>query len=98
MTDEDKQARIRRLTKHPKWVKSDGDEFDTCQKCNHPFGEPVGDIEEERWKAERSRLCKTLEAAMRSADDLYDLVQYDDRDGFVEAIKIMLVRARNVGK
>ena len=57
------------------YVRSE-DGGDNCKKCNHPYGEPVGDVDEdgeEGWKTQRSKATKTLAAAMRAVDDLHDL-------------------------
>jgi hypothetical protein len=42
----------------------------SCAKCKHPWGECVGDRDEDRVKDLRSKTRKTLEAAVRCFDDL----------------------------
>ena len=57
------------------YIRSD-DGGDNCKKCNHPYGEPVGDVDEdgeEGWKTQRAKATKTLKAAVLAVDDLHDL-------------------------
>lgn len=50
------------------------DEFGVnCAKCNHPHGEPLGDVDEQRIREQRSKTIKTVEAAMRAFDDLQEM-------------------------
>ena len=51
-----------------KW-KDNGD-GKVCSKCNHPHGEPAGDVDQDRIKIQRSKTVKTAEALMREFDDL----------------------------
>jgi ribosomal protein S27AE len=41
-----------------------------CGKCNHPYGEPAGDVDEDRITTQRQKTVKTAEALMRAFDDL----------------------------
>ncbi len=52
--------------------KVDGDGL-ACMKCNHPHGEPAGDVDEERIKTQRQKSRKTVEALMRAIADLHHL-------------------------
>lgn len=45
-----------------------------CARCHHPHGEPVGDVDGNRIKIQRSKTIKTVEALMRAFDDLHALV------------------------
>jgi len=42
-----------------------------CRKCNHPHGEPAGEVEADRISIQRSKTVKTVEALMRAFDDLH---------------------------
>ncbi len=52
--------------------KVDGDGL-ACMKCNHPHGEPAGDVDEDRITTQRQKTQKTCEALMRAFGDLHHL-------------------------
>lgn len=45
-----------------------------CSKCNHPHGEPAGDVDAERITTQRQKTVKTVEALMRAFGDLHHLL------------------------
>lgn len=54
-----------------KWTE---DEFGvSCAKCNQPWGEPAGEVDEDQVKNLRTLIRKHLEAATRGFDDLQDI-------------------------
>ena len=70
-------------------------EFDVCRDCGHLFGEKVP-AKEQPWRIERSKLVKTLEAAMRSADDLQDLRRFAGHDDMIECFKAAIDAAKAI--
>ncbi len=55
-----------------------------CAKCQHPHGEPAGDVDEDRINTQRQKTVKTGEALMRAFDDLQTMLAKPEH---VEAIK-----------
>ena len=54
------------------WV---DDEFGICcAKCKHPYGEAVGDVDDDRIATQRSKTVKTGEALLRAFDDLHGML------------------------
>jgi hypothetical protein len=61
---------------------NDWDEDDLCRKCNHPYGEPVGDEdepEEPDWHVLKRKAVKTAEALLRAVDDLNEVKRIPKR-------------------
>lgn len=54
-----------------KW--DEDDDGVSCSKCHHPWGEPAGDLDEDRIKTQRQKTVKTVEALMRAFDDLHTM-------------------------
>lgn len=82
-----------------KWIK---DEFGaSCAKCNHPHGEPIGDVDEGRATTQRAKWIKTIEADIRAADDMLryskprDVRLIAHRDEAVRLLKIVLHIAKD---
>lgn len=61
-----------------------------CAKCQHPHGEPAGDVDAERIKTQRQKTVKTAEALMRAIDDLHLLCPSKEHDGAIEVCKAIL--------
>ena len=75
-------------------TKWDSDEFGvSCAKCHHPFGEPAGDVDEDRIKTQRQKTIKTTEALMRAFDDLNYLCA---RAAHKEAIRLCKLLLKTV--
>jgi hypothetical protein len=51
-----------------KWTEDD--DGVACAKCCHPYGEPAGDVDDDRLTTQRQKTIKTIEALMRAFDDL----------------------------
>ncbi len=62
-----------------KWVEAK--EGVSCAKCNHPHGEPAGDVDEDRITTQRQKTVKTGEALMRAFDDLQTMRARAEHDG-----------------
>lgn len=77
-----------------KWT---SDEFGwICAKCNHPHGEPAGEVEDERITIQRAKTRKTVEALMRAFDDLHLLCQRSNEHAEVmESCKWMIQIAKD---
>lgn len=76
-------------------VKWDEDEEGvSCAKCYHPWGEPAGDVDEDRIKTQRSKTVKTAEALMRAFDDLNHLCPNAKHDGAIKSCKLLLRTAK----
>ncbi len=56
-----------------KWTDDDGDGL-ACAKCLHPYGEPAGDVDDDRIKTQRQKTRKTAEALQRAFDDLHAML------------------------
>ena len=54
-----------------KWKEDEDGKF--CSKCNHPYGEPAGDVDDKRIGDMRSKTIKTTEALLRAFDYLHHL-------------------------
>ncbi len=70
---------------------------DNCAKCNHPYGEPAGDLDDgdDGWKTQRTKTVKTIEAALRAVDDLHDLKPHREaHDVSIETLKSVLQTVR----
>jgi len=71
------------------------DEFGVaCVKCHHPWGEPAGDVNEERIAMQRSKTVKTVEALVRAFDDLNLLCPKSDHGEAIHTCKQLLKMAR----
>lgn len=57
--------------KGTKWTETE--DGVNCSKCNHPHGEPVGDVSEDRVKTLKSKTGKTAEALLRCFDDQWEM-------------------------
>ena len=70
---------------------------DNCAKCNHPYGEPAGDLDDgdDGWKTQRTKTVKTIEAALRAVDDLHNLKPHREaHDVSIETLKSVLQTVR----
>lgn len=66
-----------------------------CSKCHHPHGEPVGDVDGDRIKIQRSKTIKTAEALMRAFDDLHMLLaRKKEHDAAIKGCKELLATAK----
>ena len=63
---------------------TEDDEGWACAKCHHPYGEPAGDVDEDRIKIQRQKTVKTCEALLRAFDDLHLLLPLADEH--IEAV------------
>jgi len=61
-----------------------------CAKCQHPHGEPAGDVDKERITTQRQKTVKTAEALIREIDDLHLLCPSSEHDGAIEVCKALL--------
>lgn len=66
----------------------------SCAKCNHPHGEPAGDVDDDRVSVQRSKTVKTVEALMRAFDDLNLMLPKPDHRMAIDACKALLTTAR----
>lgn len=77
-----------------------GNKWDTlddgtyCARCNHPYGEPAGDVDEDRIKTQRQKTVKTIEALMRAFDDLQLLLPNDLHEYSITTCKALLEAAK----
>lgn len=74
-----------------KWTEDDGW---ACAKCHHPYGEPVGDPDEDRIGTQRSKTVKTVEALMRAFDDLHLLLPRSEHGDVITQCKSLLKTAK----
>jgi len=79
-----------------KWTE---DEFGVvCSKCNHPHGEPAGDVDEDRIKTQRQKSCKTGEALMRAFDDLQCMKARQEHGGETKwSAELVLATLKDMG-
>lgn len=76
-----------------KWKEDEDGKF--CAKCNHPYGEPAGDVDDKRIGDMRSKTIKTVEAAIRAFDDLHTLKPKSaEHKEAVAGCKVLLKLAR----
>lgn len=61
-----------------------------CAKCSHPQGEPAGDVDEARVKAQQKKTVKTIEALMRAIDDLHWLAPSHHHGDTITSCKSIL--------
>lgn len=66
----------------------------SCAKCNHPHGEPVGDVDGDRVSVQRSKTVKTVEALMRAFDDLNLLLPKPAHGPAIASCKSLLSTAK----
>jgi len=75
-----------------KWTE---DEFGVaCAKCHHPWGEPAGDVDEDRLNTQRQKTRKTAEALMRAFDDLQTMKSRRTHGEAIQACKRLLELAK----
>lgn len=65
-----------------------------CAKCSHPYGEPAGDVDDDRLATQRSKTVKTAEALMRCFDDLQVLKANALHSSVIPSCKGLIVAAR----
>lgn len=65
-----------------------------CAKCNHPHGEPAGDVDGDRVSDARSKTIKTCEALMRAFDDLNLMLPKPGHGAAINNCKALLITAR----
>ena len=75
-----------------KWDEDDDGWY--CAKCRHPYGEPAGDVDDDRLKTQRQKTVKTAEALMRAFDDLQCMKARPEHDKAIETCKGLLETAR----
>jgi hypothetical protein len=75
-----------------KWNEDDDGVY--CAKCNHPYGEPVGDVDDKRIKDQRSKTIKTAEALLRAFDDLHTLLAKPNHAETIATCKGLIKTAR----
>jgi len=75
-----------------KWV--EGEEGVVCAKCQHPHGEPAGDVDDDRLNTQRQKTVKTAEALMRAFDDLQTMKARPEHAGAVTDCKGLLKIAK----
>ncbi|MGH9931008.1 MAG: hypothetical protein ACREA9_17510 [Pyrinomonadaceae bacterium] len=68
-----------------KWTH--GTDGASCAKCGQPHGESAGNPDEDRAGIERSRLVKTIDAGMRSGDDLNHLLPRPEHPELIRLLK-----------
>lgn len=62
-----------------KW--DEDDDGVCCASCRHPYGEPAGDVDDDRLGTQRAKTVKTVEALQRAFDDLQFLKAKKDHEG-----------------
>jgi len=62
----------------------------TCTRCNHPHGEPAGEVDSDRANTQRLKTIKTVEALMRAFDDLQMLIGRPDHGEAIRTCKLLL--------
>jgi len=75
-----------------KWKEDEDGKF--CAKCNHPYGEPVGDVDEQWIKDQRSKTIKTAEALLRAFDDLHTMLPKSNHAEVAATCKGLIKTAR----
>lgn len=75
-----------------KWTKST--EGVVCAKCNHPHGEPAGDVDGDRITTLRQKTVKTAEALIRAFDDLQVVKARPEYDEAIKRAKQLLAIAK----
>ena len=70
------------------------DEGVSCSKCHHPFGEPIGDVDEQRMQIQRQKTVKTIEALMRAFDDLQRMKTRREHKQVIDTCKSLLKTAQ----
>ena len=66
----------------------------SCAKCCHPYGEPAGDVDDDRLKTQRQKTLKTIDALMRAFDDLQCMLARPEHDDVISLCKSLLAVAR----
>ncbi len=77
-----------------KWEKDD-DGFIQCKKCCHPYGEPAGDVDEDRVNKQRALTIKHIEGTMRAVEDLNLLRSHGESKDIVEQLKAIWKRVKS---
>lgn len=75
-----------------KWDKED--DGVSCAKCHHPHGEPAGDVDDDRINTQRQKAVKTVEALMRSIDDLQAMKARPEHEEAIRLCKQLLAIAK----
>jgi hypothetical protein len=75
-----------------KWTEDEDGAF--CRKCNHPWGEPTGGVDEQRIADQRSKTIKTAEALLRAFDDLNMLLPKPEHGDAEKTCKRLVKVAR----
>ena len=75
-----------------KWTEDEDGAF--CKKCNHPWGEPTGGVDEQRIADQRSKTIKTAEALLRAFDDLHHLLPKPEHGDAEKTCKRLVKVAR----
>jgi hypothetical protein len=75
-----------------KWKQDDDGVW--CAKCNHPHGEPAGDVDDKQLGIQRSKAIKTAEALMRAFDDLQTMKSNPHHEASIEGCKQLMKIAR----
>lgn len=76
-----------------KWA--DGPEGVACERCHHPHGEAVGDVDDDRVKLQRSKTVKTAEALLRAFDDLQAMLPKPEHKQAVAGCKSLMKMAKD---
>ncbi len=66
-----------------------------CAKCGHCYGEPAGDVDEDRINTQRQKTVKTAEALMRAFDDLQTMKAKPEHEEAIRLCKVLLGIAQN---
>ena len=66
----------------------------SCAMCQHPYGEPAGEVDDDRIGVQRSKTVKTAEALLRAFDDLQLLLAHDNHEEAVRLCKAVLKLAK----
>ena len=75
-----------------KWT--EGTDGVACAKCCHPYGEPAGDVDDDRLTTQRQKTVKTCEALMRAFDDLQCMKAMKVHDEAITSCKRLLTVAK----
>jgi len=75
-----------------KWTEDEGGV--SCARCHHPHGEPAGDVDEDRITTQRQKTVKTVEALMRTFDDLQLLLAKPGHSEVISDCKRLLTMAK----
>ena len=73
---------------------SENDDGVVCARCNHPHGEPAGEVDGDRANTQRLKTIKTVEALMRAFDDLQMLLGRPEHDEAIRTCKLLLKMAK----